>query len=160
MDLPDPSRLNDSVAVSSFSRPTVAEPGLLSADLDPSPLVRSIPSSPYLGATTPSSSNIGLPKFGDTDKQDQLVEKLENLELPEPEIFTPGSRRATEEKARVATEFGDVWSNLDLPEPEYITRAALRAQGAKTPEPTPQMPGEPVSNATALRRHSSVKKPF
>lgn len=135
MELPDPSRLDEALRPVEVSNNR--QDGLLSADLDPSPLVSSIPSSPYLGSTTPGSSTPGaLPRFENTEKQDELVERLEKLVLPEPEILSVGSRRELREKERVAKEFGEVWSELDLPEPEYITRANLRAQGAKTPEPT------------------------
>jgi len=157
MELPDPSRLDEMLRpVQGANR----SGGLLSADLDSSPLVSSTPSSPYLGSTTPgATSTTALPRFGNTEKQDELVEKLERLVLPDPEILSLGSAREQREKDRVAKELGELWDELDLlPEPEYIRRASLRASGAKTPEPTVQSPGEVVTNETALRRHSSVKR--
>ena len=129
MDLPDPSRLAEHL------RPVRMSSDLLSAsDLDSSPFVRSIPSSPYLGATsTPGTNHVS--RDGDTAQSDALVEKLEKLELPEPEVLQEGSQRDEADKERIAKELGDVMSTLNLPDPEYITRASMRAQGAKTPEP-------------------------
>lgn len=129
MDLPDPSRLEEHI------RPVLLTPGLLGAsDLDSSPFVGSIPSSPYLGATSSPGAN-HVPRFDDTAQSDALVEKLERLELPEPEVLQEGSQRDQADKERIAQELGDVMSNLTLPDPEYITRASMRAQGSKTPEP-------------------------
>ena len=81
MDLPDPSRLAEHI------RPVIISPGLLSAsDLESSPFVRYIHSSPYLGASSSPGTN-HTPRFGDTAQSDALVEKLEKLVLPEPEAL-------------------------------------------------------------------------
>lgn len=154
MDLPDPSRLNETTTTSTATRPDAnllrasdalgrgssssnGAGGDDDASDNSSPFVKSIPSSPYLGATrgtndgslTPNGTHVAA-KFGDTLANDELVEKLEKLDLPEPEYL-----QEEHERERAARELGDVMSNLNLPEPEYVVRANMRAQGARTPEP-------------------------
>jgi hypothetical protein len=134
MELPAPSRLNEQLRPLGLA-PTTSD-GLLttSAELDSSPFVRSIPSSPYLGSTSPGLGSV--PKFGDTTQYDELVNKLRQLDLPAPEILDEDSKWSLEEKERVASEMQDILANMDLSDPEKVTRAIMRAQGIKTPEPT------------------------
>lgn len=141
LDLPEPSGLGSAYnprprIISGNSRSAaVASPGLLSAtDLDTSPFVKSVPGSPYIGASS-SPQPGSIPRFGDTSASDELVGKLEQLELPEPEALTEGNPRGDSERMRAADEIRDAFSGLAMPEPEYVVRANMRASGAKTPEP-------------------------
>ena len=150
MDLPIPSRLvirdGDAglrpIATSGLTTDQRAppSPGLLSAnDLDASPFVKSVPGSPYMGAA--SSPQPGdIPRFGNTAESDDLVQQLERLDLPEPEVLDETSRRGEKERMRAADEIRDAWSSLQMPDPEYVTRSAMRASGARTPEPVYVLP--------------------
>jgi hypothetical protein len=128
MELPDPSRLNEA------TRPTTLNPNLLSAgDLDSTPFVKSIPSSPYLGPAASPGTN-SVPRFGDTSQSDDLADQLDKLDLPEPEYLQEGNARDAAQKERDAQELAEVMDKLDLPDPEYVTRASMKAAGAKTPD--------------------------
>lgn len=119
-----------------------------------------------------------MPKFGDTTQYDELVKRLQELDLPAPEILDEDSRWSLEEKERVASEMQDILANMDLSDPEKVTRAIMRAQGIKTPEPTyvqliwlhvthiadrtilycrSQAPGEAVSTDLARKRTITQK---
>lgn len=154
MELPDPSWLSQargqrqlSVNASSAIAPQTADGLLTTSDSTTAaaagtsnsnsnaPMVASIPSSPYTGSGAWSPAGTSVPKFGDTAKYEELVARLEALNLPEPEILTSGSKRDEEEKERILKELQDVIAEMELPEPEYIQKYVLRSQGAKTPEP-------------------------
>lgn len=153
MELPDPSWLSQARGQRQLSvnasrvAPQTAD-GLLttsdsttaaaagtSSSNNGAPLVASIPSSPFTGSGAWSPAGTSAAKFGDTAKYDELVARLEALNLPEPEILTSGSRRDEDEKERILKELQDVIAEMELPEPEYIQKYVLRSQGAKTPEP-------------------------
>lgn len=151
MELPDPSWLSQArgqrqLSVNASSVAPQTADGLLTTHdsttaaasnttSSNAPMVASIPSSPYTGSGAWSPAGTSAPKFGDTAKYEELVARLEALNLPEPEILTSGSRRDEEEKERILKELQDVIAEMELPEPEYIQKYVLRSQGAKTPEP-------------------------
>lgn len=144
MELPEPSYTTSrSTFLANASNPTITTTsnGLLSADnLDSSPFVRSIPSSPYLGATSASGSvspnlaGLSGPRFG-SDESDEIARRLEELELPDPEAVREDSEHARREREQAARDLAEVMDNMELPEPEWVVRANMRAEGIKTPEP-------------------------
>lgn len=149
MDFPEPSWLSEArgqrqltvnPAASPSTAPQTADGLLTTSDnltngSGSSGVVASVPSSPYTGTGAWSPNLNSAPRFGDTAKYEELVARLEALNLPEPEILTSGSKRDEEEKERILKELQDVIAEMELPEPEYIQKFVLRSQGAKTPEP-------------------------
>lgn len=99
------------------------------------PVVASIPSSPYTGSGAWSPAGTSVPKFGDTAKYEELLARLEALNLPDPEVLKEGSKVGEQEKEKILKELQDVIAEMELPEPEYIQRYVNRSRGAKTPEP-------------------------
>ena len=99
------------------------------------PVVASIPSSPYTGSGAWSPAGTSVPKFGDTAKYEELLARLEALNLPDPEVLKEGSKVENQEKEKILKELQDVIAEMELPEPEYIQRYVRRSQGTKTPEP-------------------------
>ena len=135
MDLPPPTGITGRPGPGAGLAPQTADGRLAaSADVDPSPFVSSIPSSPYLGSTSPGLGSV--PRFGDTEAYEAVVARLEALNLPEPEGLSADSRWRDEERQRLNVEMQEILDNMNLPDPEYVTRAAMRAEGIKTPDPT------------------------
>lgn len=152
MELPEPSWLSQArgqrqLSVNSSSVAPQTADGLLTthdsttaaaagaSSSNSAPVVASIPSSPYTGSGAWSPSGTSVPKFGDTAKYEELLARLEALNLPDPEVLKEGSKREDQEKEKILKELQDVIAEMELPEPEYIQRYVLRSQGAKTPEP-------------------------